>query len=191
MITFRRPRPDEAAAMAKLHVQCWREAYSAIVPEGVSSRFDVAPMIVRWQEHLSKDDRFIHAAFDGVEPVAFINQGSPVEKIHDEMDGHIAALYVAQSHYRKGLGRTLMALSASDWVGKGGHSITLGVLAANTRARAFYESMGGRLLKTGFYDWHGFQLEDAIYVFEDLHAVARRPEPKWLDTAVGQFQLRN
>jgi ribosomal protein S18 acetylase RimI-like enzyme len=172
MINYRRPTPDEATAMARLHVQCWREAYTAIVPEGVSSRFDVAPMILRWQEHLSKNDRFIHAVYDGVEPVAFINQGSAVEKIHDKMDGHIAALYVAQSHYRRGLGRKLMALSAADWLGKGGHSITLGVLAANSRARAFYESMGGRLIKTSIYDWHGHKLEDAIYIFDNLPQLA-------------------
>lgn len=168
MITFRRPLPDEAAAMARLHVQCWREAYSAIVPQEVVARFDVAHMIVRWQEHVLKEERHIVAVYDQDQPVAFVNCGSPVEKIHEEMDGHIAALYVAQSHYRQGLGRKLMALAAVDWLARGGYSITLGVLAENKRARAFYEAVGGRLLKTGTYDWHGHQLEDAIYVFEDL-----------------------
>ena len=158
--------------MATLHVQCWREAYTSIVPEGVSSRFDVAPMILRWQEHVKCEERFIHGAYDGGKPVALINSGPPVEKIHDDMDGHIAALYVAQSHYRQGLGRKLMALAATDWLAKGGHSITLGVLSDNHRARSFYEALGGRLVKTSRYDWHGFQLDDAIYVFEDLQALA-------------------
>ena len=172
MITFRRPHAGEAAAMAKLHVQCWREAYTSIVPEGVSQRFDVAPMIVRWQEHVQNQDRFIQAAYDREYPVAFVNSGSPVEKIHAGMDGHITALYVAQSHYRQGLGRKLMALAAADWLGKGGHSLTLGVLAANRRARTFYETMGGKLVKSSTYDWHGHQLEDTIYVFEDLPHLA-------------------
>jgi ribosomal protein S18 acetylase RimI-like enzyme len=172
MISFRRPLNDEAAAMAKLYVQCWREAYAPIVPPDLVARFDVAHMIVRWQEHVQKPERFIQAAYDGEQPIAFVNSGSPVEKIHDEMDGHIAALYVAQSHYRLGLGRKLMAFAAADWSARGGHSITLGVLAANQRARAFYEAMGGRMVKTGHYDWHGHQLEDAIYVFEDLPRLA-------------------
>jgi ribosomal protein S18 acetylase RimI-like enzyme len=172
MITFQRPNIAEAAAMAQLHVQCWREAYSAIVPEELVARFDVAHMIVRWQEHLQKEKRLVIAAYDDEQPIAFVNSVSPVEKIDDEMDGHIAALYVAQSYYRQGLGRKLMALAAADWLVKGGHSITLGVLSANQRARAFYEAMGGRMVKTGTYDWHGHQLEDAIYVFEDLPRLA-------------------
>jgi ribosomal protein S18 acetylase RimI-like enzyme len=163
---------DEAAAMARLHVQCWREAYTPIVPPELVTRFDVAHMIVRWQEHLQKEDRFIIAAYDQDKPVAFANSGSPVGKIHDDMDGHLAALYVAQSHYRQGLGRKLMALSAQNWLAQSGHSITVGVLAANQRARAFYEVMGGRLVKTGTYDWHGHQLEDVVYVFEDLQRLA-------------------
>jgi ribosomal protein S18 acetylase RimI-like enzyme len=172
MITFRRPAVEEVAAMATLHVQCWREAYSSIVPPELVARFDVAHMIVRWQEHVQMHERFILGAYNVEQPVAFVNSGSPVEKIHDEMDGHIAALYVAQSHYRQGLGRKLMALAASDWLAKGGHSITLGVLADNTRARTFYEAVGGRFVKTGTYDWHGHELEDAIYVFEDLRRLA-------------------
>jgi ribosomal protein S18 acetylase RimI-like enzyme len=172
MIVFRRPETSEASAMAKLHVGCWREAYTAIVPPDLAARFDVAHMTLRWQEHLAKPDRFILAAIDGVLPVAFINQGAPVEPVHEGMDGHIAALYVAQSHYRRGLGRQLLSLAAADWLEKGGHALSLGVLAANTRARNFYEAMGGRLVKTGVYDWHGFQLEDAIYQFENLPALA-------------------
>jgi ribosomal protein S18 acetylase RimI-like enzyme len=158
--------------MAKLHVQCWREAYSAIVPPDLAARFDVVHMIVRWQEHLGKSDRHIQAAYDGEHSVGFVNSGSPVEKIHDDMDGHIAALYVAQSHYRQGLGRKLMGCAAAGWLAQGGHSITLGVLAENVRARSFYEAVGGRLVKTGIYDWHGHRLEDAIYIFENLPQLA-------------------
>ncbi len=160
--------------MATLHVACWREAYTVLVPDDLAKRFEVAAMILRWQEHLSKPERFIEAAYDGSQPVAFVNSGRPVEQLFDGMDGHIAALYVAKTHYRKGLGRMLMAHAAADWLAQGGHSISLGVLAENTQARSFYEAMGGRLVKTGFYEWHGHQLADAIYVFEDLARLAAR-----------------
>jgi hypothetical protein len=46
--------------------------------------------------------------------------------------------------------------------------MTVGVLADNKTARAFYEKLGARLVKTGTYDWSGFKLPDAIYVFDDL-----------------------
>ena len=176
-VSFARPDAPQAALMAALHVRCWREAYSAIVPEDLVARFDVGHMTSRWQEHLAKPDRFIEAAYDADNPVGFVNSGAPVEPLFDGMDGHIAALYVAKSHYRRGLGRALMAHAAADWLSRGGHSISLGVLAENAQARAFYEAIGGRLVKTGYYDWHGHQLADAIYVFEDLNRLAAFSSP--------------
>ena len=52
-----------------------------------------------------------------------------------------------------------------------GHALALGVLAENKRARLFYESLGGKLIKTGTYEWDGFPLADAIYNFDDLPAL--------------------
>jgi ribosomal protein S18 acetylase RimI-like enzyme len=169
---YRRPLPNEAEAMAALHVQCWREAYTAIVPSDVSATFDARKIIERWREHIGNSERFLMAAFDAEKPVAFINQGRPVEKIFEGMDGHIAAVYVAQSHYRQGIGRKLFSLAARDWISQGGQSIALGVLAENTRARSFYESLGGRFVQAGTFEWAGHALPDCIYVFEDLPKLA-------------------
>ncbi len=36
-----------------------------------------------------------------------------------------------------------MGLTARDAMARGGRGISLGVLEANTRARAFYEALGG------------------------------------------------
>ena len=154
--------------MAALHVQCWREAYTHFVPPEVSATFDASRMAERWQEHIDNSNRFLIAAFDGDVPVGFINQGRPVEKIFDEMDGHIAAIYVLQSHYRRGIGRTLIGMAAQDWLSKGGHSIALGVLSENIRARSFYEALGARFVQAGTFEWAGHLLPDCVYVFENL-----------------------
>jgi ribosomal protein S18 acetylase RimI-like enzyme len=171
LIEYRRPRLDEAEAMAALHVQCWREAYSGIVPQAILDGSDPKEMAPRWLDHISNVDRYVMAAFNNNEAVAFINQGAPVEKIFDEMDGHIAALYVAQNYYRQGIGRNLLAMAARDWLDKGGHSICLGVLSENTRARKFYESVGGRAVKASIFNWKGSELPDTIYLFDNLSAL--------------------
>jgi ribosomal protein S18 acetylase RimI-like enzyme len=165
---YRRPLLSEAALMAELHVQCWREAYSDIVPKEVIATFEADRFVERWSEHISSPERFLIAAFDGNQPIGFINQGRPVEKIFPQMDGHIAAIYVLQSHYRQGIGRKLIGLSAQDWLAKGGHSICLGVLTENIRARSFYEALGAKFVQAGIFTWAGHPLPDCIYVFEDL-----------------------
>lgn len=168
MIEYRRPNLEEAEVFAELHVQCWREAYAIIVPADVISKFDVAAVTRSWRDHLSHADRFVLAAYDNDRAVGFINQGAPVEPFYDGMDGHVAALYVAASHLRLGIGRKLLGAAAIDWLNRGGHSIALGVLADNLPAKAFYESMGGVVKKNGFFKWHGHDLPDVIYAFEDL-----------------------
>ena len=59
-----------------------------------------------------------------------------------------------------------------QWLGRGGTSLALGVLAANSRARAFYENCGARLVSEGTYNWDGHDLPDAIYCFDDLRRLA-------------------
>jgi GNAT superfamily N-acetyltransferase len=172
MFAFRRPVPEEAGAMAALHVQCWKEAYTPIVPEDVSSRFEVAPMIPAWQERLSNQTRFIIGAFHDSQPIAFINQGGRDDETPVEADAHIVALYVAQAHHRQGLGRALMALGARDCLLKGGKALSLGVLSANAQSRGFYEAMGGRPIKVGVFSWHGHDLPVVDYLFEDLVRLA-------------------
>jgi ribosomal protein S18 acetylase RimI-like enzyme len=167
-LSYRRPALHEAAAMAELHVQCWREAYSDIVPQEVVDNFDAAKMTVAWDGHLANSERFVIGVFDDGRPVAFINQGKPVEKIFENMDGHIAAIYVAQSHYRQGIGRKLLALAAQAWMTKDGYSLSLGVLAKNIRARSFYENLGARKVMDDVYNWSGQDLPGVIYVFENL-----------------------
>ncbi len=168
MIEYRRPRLDEAEVFAALHVQCWREAYVDILPSELMQSFDVSQRLPMWQKNLADSSRTIFAAYDGGVPVGFIIAGKPVEQLFENMDGHIAAIYVAASHYRRGIGQTLMAMAAKAWSAKGGRSLALGVLAENTRARSFYETLGAKLIKTGTYEWGGFSLADAFYKFEDL-----------------------
>ena len=168
MIEYRRPRLDEAEVFAALHVQCWREAYRGIVPAELMAKFKIKTRLPMWETILLDQQRIVFGAYDQGRAVGFIVAGKASEHLFDDIDGHIAAIYIAASHHRRGIGRKLISLSAKIWADTGGHSLALGVLAQNTSARAFYETLGARLVKTGSYDWDGHLIPDAIYVFEDL-----------------------
>ena len=171
MIQYRHPRPDEAAAFATMHVQCWREAYKDIVPAELLKTFDVSQRLARWQINLENFDRIVIGAFDGDVPVGFVMGGTPRDELFEGSDGQIEGLYVSASHYRLGIGRKLLIAIAGEWLKRDGRSLTLGVLAENKRARQFYEAMGGRLVKETVYNWSGYELPDCLYVFEDLKAL--------------------
>ena len=172
-IAYRRPRPDEAEAFAALHVQCWRESYVAFLPPELMASFSVEKRLPMWQSALVNPDRFIMGAYADRQPVGFIMSGPTEEHFIERQDGHIWALYIAATQHRRGIGRDLMARAVADWLARGGHSMTIGVLANNTSGRAFYELFGAKLVRESIFDWDGFHLPDCIYVIHDLAKFAK------------------
>ena len=154
--------------MASLHVQCWREAYAEILPAELMATFTAEKRVSLWRSVIPNETRFVLAAFDQSQPVGFVISGPGTENYIEDQDGNLDTIYIAASHYRKGIGRELLARAAEDWLQRGGKTMTVGVLAENMRARSFYESQGARLAKLTTYVWDGHDLPDAIYVFEDL-----------------------
>ncbi len=167
-LEFRRPIFDEAEAMARLHVQCWREAYADILPVELINSFTDQTRLPMWQAVIPNADRFVLAAYDDGKPVGFVISGGSDEKHIVNQDGHLWGLYIAASHSRRGIGRHLIACAVHDWLARGGTTMTIGVLAENIRARSFYEALGAKLVKLGTYEWGGVLLPDTVYILEDL-----------------------
>jgi ribosomal protein S18 acetylase RimI-like enzyme len=171
-VALRAPAVDEAEAIARLHIACWREAYAGIVPAEALANADLAERTEKWRRSITDPDSFALVAFAGAEPVALVLARPASEPDAPEGEGAIAALYVRASHYRLKLGSRLMAAAARWWRARGGRTLRLGVLAENPRAIAFYERMGGRAVERTTYAWGGADLPHIIYVFDDLAALA-------------------
>ena len=172
-ITYRRPQPDEAEAFAALHVQCWRESYPAYLPPELMASFSTQKRLPMWQAALVNPQRFILGAYVGGRPVGFVMSGPSEEKFIAAQDGHLWALYIAATQHKRGIGRALVYAAAQHWLAMEGKTITIGVLAENKAARAFYEKLGAKLLKYGTYNWDGFDLLDCLYIFDDLAKIAK------------------
>jgi ribosomal protein S18 acetylase RimI-like enzyme len=172
-LALRRPRPEEAEELARLHIQCWHEAYRGIVPQVVLENASLKARIATWHRHIADMERIVLAAYDDGKPVGFILAGPPREEVFEGADGQIAAFYILASHQRMGLGKRLLSEAARGWKRQGGTSLGLGVLAENAKARAFYEKMGGKLARTGTWSWDGHPLADATYIFDDLDSLGK------------------
>jgi len=162
---LRRPLPEEAGAFAALHVQCWREAYSAILPADLVATFSSTTRLPMWQAVIANAERFVLGAYVEGLPVGFVISGTTPEKHIENQDGHLWAIYILGAHKGKGIGRELVRLAHADWAGRGGKTMTVGVLAKNKAARDFYEKLGARLVREGIYEWGGNKLPDCIYIW--------------------------
>ena len=167
-ITYRKPMPEEAEAFAALHVQCWREAYAAILPPALMATFSTAKRLPMWEARLRDDKLFIMGAYADGRPCGFVMSGAAEEKYIPDQDGHLWALYIAAAQHRLGIGRQLVHVAVQHWQTLGGRTMTIGVLAENKPARVFYETLGAELVKFSKYNWGGFDLPDCLYIWNDL-----------------------
>ena len=168
-LIFRRPLPSEAEAFAALHVQCWQESYTEIVPKELMATFTSTTRLPMWQSAIPNLERFVLGAYVENQPAGFVISGSTPEKHVENQDGHLWAIYILEAYQGKGIGRNLVRYAHADWAARGGTSMTVGVLAENKAARLFYEKLGARFVRDGEYEWSGHRLKDCIYIWNDLN----------------------
>ena len=135
--------------------------------------FSTEKRLPMWQATLVNPERFVLGAYVDNIPAGFIISGPSDEKHIPEQDGHLWALYIAALQHRQGIGRTLAYAAMQHWHALGGSTMTIGVLAENKPARAFYESLGAKLLKYNTYNWSGFELPDCLYILDNLAKIAK------------------
>jgi len=138
-VTIRPAVPEDAEALTHLHLDCWDDAYTGLMPQQVldDRRADVPARIERWRTILEQSDNTLVAeAPDGL--VGFVSAGSGRDNDVDT-DLELMALYVRADRWGNGLGYALLEAAIGD------RAAYLWVLAGNERAIRFYERQGFRL----------------------------------------------
>jgi ribosomal protein S18 acetylase RimI-like enzyme len=140
--TIRAPVPQDAAALADVHVSTWREAYAHLLPEGFFSDEYVRGRHRMWERLLAEPpgDAMIRVAvLDGV-IVGFCWAGPTIAAAGEAppRDRQLYALYVSAAHHGSGAGQALF-----DAV-LGTEPAMLWVATQNPRAIAFYRRNGFR-----------------------------------------------
>jgi hypothetical protein len=142
--------PDDALAIARVHVEAWRHSYRGMVADP-----DIAAVTVEDGTHggphdLPPDPRtrsLIFVADDQGEVVGFTS-GAASRHTTQPFDAEVYALYVRPARQRQGVGQRLMRTLIDPLFSRGHRSLLVGVLEHNLAGRRFYEAMGGTLVGT-------------------------------------------
>lgn len=119
-VQIRAAQPDDAEALAHLHLDVWEDAYTGLMPPSVFAdrRADVAARVTTWEEILSASGASKVAATtwvaedsDGL--VGFVSVGPPRDN-EMEHDEEVWALYVRASSWGTGLGHALLHTAVAD-----------------------------------------------------------------------------
>jgi len=163
--------------MGRVMVAAWLTAHRGQVPEQAwAKRVDEWTPDVSaraWARLLSE-----RADRDGV-PVVLVADEDPGDvvalalatQVDDDESGSTAridALYVRPDRQGQGIGRRLLREVARGLAVLGFSTLQVGVLTANSPARAFYEAMGGRVAGRTTFDEEGHALPGTVYEWPDL-----------------------
>ncbi|WP_435770307.1 N-acetyltransferase family protein [Nocardioides sp. SYSU DS0651] len=152
-VTIRPAVPDDAEALAVLHVDVWEEAYRQLMPAAIFEhrRATIAERVARWRHNLAAGPARTAAAVDADGLVGFASAG-PARDGDVDVDVELWALYVRARRWGTGVGRALLVDALAD------RPAYLWVLRGNDRAIAFYGRHGFVADGATRADEHGTEL---------------------------------
>ncbi|GAA3741980.1 GNAT family N-acetyltransferase [Micromonospora maritima] len=149
MLTIRREEPDDAEAIARVHIHGWQAGYAGIMPDEVLRRLNPLAWAQRRRDLGTADPDHpfttLVAEDDGL--VTGFTTFGPYRNNQDRDDldpahGELLAIYLEPAYWGSGVGRTLLDAARAGLAERGWTGYRLWVLADNARARRFYERAG-------------------------------------------------
>lgn len=170
--TIRLADGQDLDAIVRVHLDSWRAAFSALLPEMVARRGDLTETRKQtWAGVLNDPQYFVYAAsLDG--ELVGAAQGGPVraDLAPFGCDGELHRLYVLTSAQGKGVGRALVWQTARRLHADGFRSMLVTAWAINQPARRFYERCGAEFVTIMRQDYRGHDTSQAVYRWADIRS---------------------
>jgi GNAT superfamily N-acetyltransferase len=140
--------PDDAAAIARVHVESWQVAYAHVFPPERLAELSTERRARWWSSELTDPPERTEVLVDdeGGRPVGFASVGPARDEDTDATrTAELYAIYVLPERWGSGFGRQLMDAAVAACEQLGFQEAVLWVLEDNPRARRFYEAAGWQL----------------------------------------------
>ncbi len=167
----RQATPQDARAIAEVHVDAWRSTYKGIVSDEFLENLSYEKRESQWKARFSDGNNapLVHVVENEYSNVVGFAACGPGRTKELDFDGEIYAIYIAQQHQRKGYGRELIKASVSALADSGINSMAIWVLEENLPSRRFYESMGGVVVERKMIAIGGVDLLEVAYGWRSLN----------------------
>lgn len=168
MVGLIRPaEPDDAAAIAKVHVATWRSTYRGVLPDDFLASLSEATYEERWRRTLGDASNLVYVAESGLGVVGFASGGR--ERAGEAgFSGELYAIYILEEAQGHGHGRQLVRAVVSGLRELGLPDMIVWVLRENAAARGFYEKLGGVYVRQQPITIGTAQLQEVSYGWRSL-----------------------
>ena len=145
-VAFRKARPGDAEAVARIYVSAWRDTYPLLLPAKLLLSMTIEGQTARWRNAIAMAAReAVYVVEDDNKRVAGMTSLGRARDSGLGYDAEIYTLYVDPLRTGGGIGRTLLR-GAFAALAERGHARCVIWAHAKNPARFFYEAMGGKLI---------------------------------------------
>ena len=162
-LVIRRARSTDAAALARVHVQSWREAYRGIIPSFYLDQLNLAGQERLWRRTLAHGGWAFVAEWE--ERVVGYGSGGPARGRRD-VGGELYLLYLLRSSHGRGIGRALFDACHYE-LARCGHRGMLAWVLADNEARHVSARLGGEPAGEGIVTLADIKLRQLAFVWRD------------------------
>jgi ribosomal protein S18 acetylase RimI-like enzyme len=159
---------EDVHAVAQVHVSASKAGYAGIIPAEALAAQSIAQREAQWRDAIIRGTPDLAVAKDEGSVVGFVAFGASRDEGAPATAGEICLIYVSPSHWSRGVGRQLWLYARDCLAGRGYTSVSLWVLAENTRAINFYLAAGflpdSSSKSIRYETTAGKQLEETRYV---------------------------
>ncbi len=183
-VTVRPAAPGDAEALPALHVAAWEAAYRGVIPDAAMARNDLENCRLMWRGLLVEAERppmvdvaLLASGSAGEGSLAGFVWSRLVEQGEAAFDSEVVALNIHPDHWRRGIGRRLMATAAGRLSALGAQSVYLWVFRENLPARAFYDSLEGRIVEQDEHRYGDVLVPTIAYAWKPLSRLLAAARP--------------
>lgn len=162
-LVIRRARPLDAAALARVQVDSWRETYRGIVAQTYLDAMTYTQYERQWRRTLGTRGWAFLAVFQG--QIVGLASAGPAR--HPKgFAGELYVLYLLRRFHGRGIGRALFDSVHLELARRGVGDMLVRVLADNPN-RSFYERLGGEVVGEASCVVGGVTLRQVAYGWRD------------------------
>jgi ribosomal protein S18 acetylase RimI-like enzyme len=169
LISYRKATIQDAASIASVHCQSWRETYQGVVPAPmIESWANEEKRTKSWKDNFAAGNQHVWVAHLGEKIIGYASAGA-ANVSNNQLDGEptftgqLFALYLIQAAKRQGIGQALVKLALADLRSAGHQHIRVEVLKGNEPAIAFYKNLGAQFVREATFEMSGQALAEFVY----------------------------
>lgn len=162
--------PNDAAEIARVHVDSWRTSYRGLLADEFLDSLSEAGYTDRWRRVIGDGASRVFVVEEAGGIVGFASGGR--ERAGESgYEGELYAIYIVAGSQRNGHGRELLHAMAAALREKGLRDMIVWVLRDNTAAREFYERLGGTYVRAQPITIGPTTLEEVSYGWRSLDEI--------------------